>query len=145
MVTLAFSEKDQVFAGCLDNLVCQDEGGQIIEHTKCIVDDDCTATSKAKSLTSLRCGAHPDKATSTIPSLPINDGLASGNGNAKTSKLRNKYGLEVNKYLANGRAAVSQIPHRHLPRPPIWDADQGTRSISPSGVLAYVAGRNATQ
>ena len=49
--------------------------------------------------------------------------------------------------------ASAQIPHRHLPRPPIWDASalslavarQGTRSISPSGVLAYVAGRNATQ
>ena len=106
VVTLAFSEKDQVFVGCLDNLVCQDDGGQVIENTKCTVDDDCAATAKAQNLTSLHCGAHPDKATSTIPSLPLNEGLAACYGSAVTSKLRNKYGLEVNKYLANGRAAV---------------------------------------
>ncbi|MSQ83671.1 MAG: hypothetical protein EXR77_12435 [Myxococcales bacterium] len=38
-----------------------------------------------------------------------------------------------------------QIPNRNSPRPPIWDADQGTRSFSVRGVLSYVPDRKVTQ
>ncbi|MSQ84009.1 MAG: hypothetical protein EXR77_14190 [Myxococcales bacterium] len=60
VVALAFSEKkNQVFVGCMDNLVRQDDGGQVIEHTKCIVDDDCTATSAAAQFAAGAVDARP--------------------------------------------------------------------------------------
>ncbi|MBM4342233.1 MAG: hypothetical protein FJ100_02520 [Deltaproteobacteria bacterium] len=103
VVSLGFDETNQVYAACATNLVCQQDDGNAVENSTCLLDTDCAK----KHGPGLKCAAHPSLEKDPILPLPLTDGLKYCYGSAQKTKLYNKYGLDLKaKYSANGRAPV---------------------------------------
>ncbi len=109
VVALGYSEKEQVYAACTDDVVCQADDGAgsytIVEGLACTSDTDCITSSKAGS--NFRCGPRPDQTKATVPNRAPNDQLSFCYGANAQKKAFNKYGIEaLAKYEGNGRSPV---------------------------------------
>jgi len=107
VLAIGFSEKQQVYASCTDDVVCQrDVAGTIeIKEGACTTDNECAA--RHGTAGGWRCGARPDQSKASVPNMPPDDQLTFCWGNAGAKKAYNKYGIEVlSKYEGTGRSAV---------------------------------------
>ena len=109
VIALGFSENQQVYASCTDDVVCLSDDGSgnvvIAEGVPCTGDTDCTSNAKAGA--NFRCGPRPDQSKATVPNMAAPDQMTFCYNNSAQRKAFNKYGIEaLSKYEGNGRSPV---------------------------------------
>ena len=116
VLTLGFSEAQQIYASCTNDVVCWSDnfdntGAQVVaEGVSCNSDKDCA--SNARAGLNFHCGPRPDQSKATVQNMSVADQMLFCFSSSATKKAFNKYGLEaLSMYEASGRAATYEAVH----------------------------------